>query len=133
ERSTTELRQQWPLFCRFPGSRQPASWPHRACWGRTLRQQVTCAGALLHHFLRAAFHTAPGGTVLTMDEIAGETDLIAEAITEAFGERCPDFNPACWCCRAWKRYDYLKMLAVGNMVEAALTPPKQEGAEAQEL
>lgn len=32
-------------------------------------------------------------------------DLIAESITEAFGERCSDFNPDCWCCRAWKQYD----------------------------
>lgn len=34
-----------------------------------------------------------------------DTDLIAEAIMEAFGERCPGFEPGCWCCRAWRQYD----------------------------
>lgn len=33
--------------------------------------------------------------------------LIPEAITEAFGERCPDFDPGCACCRAWAEYDAL--------------------------
>jgi len=32
-------------------------------------------------------------------------DLIAEAITEQFGERCPDFDANCYCCRVWKQYD----------------------------
>lgn len=36
------------------------------------------------------------------------TDLIAEAITEAFGERCPDYDKDCWCCRAWQQYDDLR-------------------------
>lgn len=35
-------------------------------------------------------------------------DLIAEAITEAFGERCPDFDPDCHCCKVWAQYDALK-------------------------
>lgn len=35
-------------------------------------------------------------------------DLVAEAIEEAFGERCPDFEPACYCCQAWAQYDALK-------------------------
>lgn len=36
-----------------------------------------------------------------------EQDLIAEAITEAFGERCPDVAEGCPCCDAWKQYDDL--------------------------
>lgn len=39
------------------------------------------------------------------------TDYIAEAIEEAWGERCPEFNPECHCCRAWKQYDDLKASA----------------------
>lgn len=35
------------------------------------------------------------------------TNYIAEAITEAFGERCPDYEPGCHCCEAWKQYDAL--------------------------
>jgi G3E family GTPase len=34
-------------------------------------------------------------------------DYIAEAITEAFGERCPEFAEGCACCEAWKQYDGL--------------------------
>lgn len=34
-------------------------------------------------------------------------DLIAEAITSAFGERCPDYEPECHCCKVWKQYDHL--------------------------
>lgn len=35
------------------------------------------------------------------------TDYIAEAITEAYGERCPDFAEGCACCEAWRQYDAL--------------------------
>lgn len=43
-------------------------------------------------------------------------DFIAEAITGAFGERCPDFEPSCYCCQAWAQYDALKQL--GDMIAA---------------
>lgn len=43
-----------------------------------------------------------------IDLVKGDIDLIAEAITEAFGERCPDFEPSCYCCQAWAEYDALK-------------------------
>lgn len=33
--------------------------------------------------------------------------LIAEAITEAMGERCPDFDADCLCCKTWAEYDAL--------------------------
>lgn len=34
-----------------------------------------------------------------------EGDLIAYAITETFGERCPDYEETCPCCKAWEQYD----------------------------
>jgi len=37
-----------------------------------------------------------------------KTDYIAEAIIDAFGERCPDFAEGCACCEAWKQYDRLR-------------------------
>lgn len=51
-----------------------------------------------------------------------ETDYIAEAITEAFGERCPDFAEGCACCEAWAQYDRLgeensRLLAVIKKAE----------------
>lgn len=33
---------------------------------------------------------------------------IAEAITEHWGEKCPDFHPDCHTCLAWKEYEVLK-------------------------
>jgi hypothetical protein len=35
-------------------------------------------------------------------------DLIAEAIKEWFGERCPEDQPGCACCDAWHQYDELR-------------------------
>ena len=37
-----------------------------------------------------------------------QEDLIAEAITEQFGERCPDFDADCLCCKVWQQYHALK-------------------------
>lgn len=34
-------------------------------------------------------------------------ELIAEAITEHYGERCPDTVEGCACCDAWAEYDAL--------------------------
>lgn len=31
--------------------------------------------------------------------------LIEEAITEYYGERCPDFAEGCTCCEAWAEFD----------------------------
>lgn len=33
------------------------------------------------------------------------TSLIAEAITDYYGVRCPDHEPDCACCKAWAAYD----------------------------
>lgn len=35
-------------------------------------------------------------------------NLIAEALTGQFGERCPDFEPECHTCKAWRQYDDLR-------------------------
>ena len=42
------------------------------------------------------------------------SDLIADAIREHWGERCPDFDPECWCCRAWAEYDEITRLRAEN-------------------
>lgn len=31
----------------------------------------------------------------------------AAAVTEYFGERCPEFEPQCECCRRWRAFDEL--------------------------
>lgn len=50
--------------------------------------------------------------------------LIAEAIIEAFGERCPDFDPECHCCKAWAEYDELeKRAADATCATAEFNPP----------
>ena len=42
-----------------------------------------------------------------MSDLTERAPLLCEAITEAFGERCEDFEPDCWCCRAWAELDDL--------------------------
>jgi hypothetical protein len=39
--------------------------------------------------------------------VPGGTGLICEAITSAYCERCPEFVPDCWVCRAWAELDHL--------------------------
>jgi hypothetical protein len=68
------------------------------------------------------------------------TDYIAEAITEAWGERCPDFGPDCPCCRAWKQYDDIRVALkaasaglddsspVQKLIQAALAPVPNKSA-----
>lgn len=41
------------------------------------------------------------------NDITPAMDLIAEALTDFYGERCPDFHPGCYCCEAWAQYDAL--------------------------
>src|SRR5690606_38184781 len=38
---------------------------------------------------------------------AGMSKLIVEAITEYYGERCPDYDEDCFCCKVWIEYDAL--------------------------
>jgi len=35
------------------------------------------------------------------------SEKIVEAITEQWGERCPDFDADCACCQVWAEYDAL--------------------------
>ena len=50
-------------------------------------------------------------------------DILAEVITEAVGERCPDFEPDCIGCQAWVEYDRLKGLEAENAsLREALRP-----------
>ena len=42
------------------------------------------------------------------------SDIVSEAITEYWGERCPDFNPNCPTCKAWAEYEELTTLRAVN-------------------
>ncbi|AMX93661.1 MULTISPECIES: hypothetical protein [Mesorhizobium] len=55
----------------------------------------------------------------THQESPTTTDFIAEAITEAFGERCPDYAEGCAACDAWKQYDDLRALSAIHSQGAA--------------
>ena len=35
---------------------------------------------------------------------------IEEAMEAQWGERCPDYEPECPCCEAWKEYDEMMVL-----------------------
>jgi len=37
-----------------------------------------------------------------------DENLVEDAITSAFGERCPEYAEGCFCCEAWKQYDELR-------------------------
>lgn len=44
-----------------------------------------------------------------MGDIVETDDLVAEAITSSFGERCPEaVNDGCPVCDAWAQYDRLR-------------------------
>jgi hypothetical protein len=50
--------------------------------------------------------------------------LIAELITEQYGERCPDFDPDCWACKAWAEYDKLTLPAAESGWRDIASAPK---------
>lgn len=67
-------------------------------------------------------------------------DYVKEAVTEHWGERCPEFEPECNCCKAWAQYDQLtqaesdlydlasrydQLLDHLNSVMKAATPPSE--------
>lgn len=53
---------------------------------------------------REGFHVSAQQFEMT----ARHTRTIAEVLlTEHFGERCPDFEPDCECCKRWKLLDEL--------------------------
>jgi hypothetical protein len=42
------------------------------------------------------------------DQVAGHIRIVAETmLVEFFGERCPDFEPTCECCKRWQLLDDL--------------------------
>ena len=45
------------------------------------------------------------------------SDLIEEAIVEAFGDRCSDYAEGCPCCDVWKQYDDLRAAAIRSNQE----------------
>lgn len=49
-----------------------------------------------------------GRRVETPEPVWADDDLIAEAITTVFGNRCSDYAEYCPCCAAWKQYDELR-------------------------
>lgn len=50
-------------------------------------------------------------------------NYIAEALTEAFGERCPDYGEGCHTCEAWREYDRYKSLSASP---AGVVKPLEE-------
>lgn len=38
-------------------------------------------------------------------------ELIAHAITDYYGERCPEYDADCFCCKAWAEFDRLRHAA----------------------
>ncbi|SCB30539.1 hypothetical protein [Rhizobium lusitanum] len=41
------------------------------------------------------------------EPVPADIDLIIEAITSQWGDRCDDFEPSCACCRVWRAFDHL--------------------------
>lgn len=34
-------------------------------------------------------------------------NLVAQAIVDYWGERCPDYDVDCFCCKAWEQFDIM--------------------------
>ena len=45
--------------------------------------------------------------------------LIVEAITEYYGERCPDVAIGCPCCEAWIEFDNLTSSAIIDTLQSS--------------
>lgn len=39
----------------------------------------------------------------------GLKDLLAQHVTNFYGERCPEFEPSCGACTAWWAFDFLML------------------------
>lgn len=48
----------------------------------------------------------------TLGDLPDTGDMIADAIISFYGERCPDFEPECPCCKVWAEYDRLRALPI---------------------
>ena len=82
------------------------------------RRTRTCPGLAAAQSERIQkVYVAPGnGGTATTDllenvDLTAADDLIAFAITEAFGERCPTTDAHCYTCQAWSQYDALRAAA----------------------
>lgn len=42
---------------------------------------------------------------LTIKEARDFLDIYKTFIVGFWGDRCSDYDPDCWCCKAWRRYD----------------------------
>lgn len=42
---------------------------------------------------------------LTEDDAVKFLDSYREYVEGYWGPRCSDYEPDCWCCKAWSRYD----------------------------
>ncbi len=42
------------------------------------------------------------------EKLITSTHLIEEAIAEYFGEKCPDYDADCICCKAWMQLESIK-------------------------
>lgn len=52
-------------------------------------------------------------------ENAEKHGYVYAAIAETWGERCPDFEPGCPCCDAWKEYDEMRNRALEDAAKEA--------------
>lgn len=43
---------------------------------------------------------------------------LGEMVEATFGQRCPDYNPDCACCRAWRWLDVVRVVAGPEMTTA---------------
>jgi hypothetical protein len=62
---------------------------------------------------------------------AEEYPLISLSITEALGERCPDFDLECWCCKAWAEFDALRAALVDAEKDRDYWKVEAEGEQAK--
>ena len=56
---------------------------------------------------------------------APERCLIEQAIVDQWGERCDEFDPDCFTCRAWKALDFLAAEQVREAYERGLADASQ--------
>ena len=53
-------------------------------------------------------------------------DRIEEAVTEYYGERCPDYHKECVCCKAWQEYDIMCLALRIVAIETATEMEKEK-------
>jgi hypothetical protein len=63
------------------------------------------------------------------------TDLVAEAVREHWGEKCPDYSVGCYCCEAWKQYESLtaRLAAAEKLLREVVDTMVYEGCFSVEM